>query len=108
MNSIVITDLHLALSEKLNWGAMLATVAVPTLDLILRNYKDGCIFHFGPEWDDEMFEFILNMNPDNIFCLLMGNNSLEFDTPAEIDFKARRQEIEGLMFDGFQVTTIEC
>lgn len=105
---MIITDLHLALSEKLGWGAMLATVAVPVLDRILCNYKDACLFHFGPEWDDDVdFEHILNMSSDHIFALILGNNSLEFDSPEELSFISNRKEIEGLLFDGFEVTTIE-
>lgn len=93
-------DLHLAFSEKLGWGEMPATVAIPAIDYIVNTacaqvcHATGC--------DDitfeEMAHIMLNSwSSDAIFAMLGDDEDFSLQGEMKALFISLRYEIEDEM-----------
>lgn len=107
MNS---SDLHLAISDKLGWGAMLASIAMPAIDRIINNYVniESEIYGITVEdiWEDGEFsegmkKCILNVPADHLFGYLYVSSIDDCYNKELCDmFRSLRWEIEQEMFRG--------
>lgn len=94
---------HLAISNKLGWGDMLAKIALPAINMIISNFL-GMIFDrtgdvLSPE---EVTPALLeHYTADDIFGLLGDNGDLNYlGSPTETTFISLRFEIEVFMRKG--------
>lgn len=93
------SDLHLALSERLGWGAMLAKVAIPAINEIIANFGREYKHVHGKELTtEECGQRLLNIeHSDNIFGYLLFWGDDYFLYPM---FLSLRGDIEHWMFSG--------
>lgn len=93
-------DLHLAISEKLGWGEMPATVAIPAIDYIVNTacaqvcHATGC--------DDITFEemahiMLKDWSDDAIFAMLGDDEDFSLQGEMKALFISLRYEIEDEM-----------
>lgn len=97
------TDLHLAISEKLGWGDMLAKIALPAIQQILDNCAKECSMQIEEPVGYEILEDdILRMDGDNLFTHL-----IEIRCPHEdrLLIVVLRGEIEEYMRRGMDYQT---
>lgn len=104
------TNLHLAISNKLGWGDMLASVAMPAIDRIINNYVNiqSEIYGITAEdiWEDGEFsegikKDILNVPADYLFgYLYISSINNCYNKELCNMFRSLRWEIEQEMFHG--------
>lgn len=105
------TDLHLAISEKLGWGDMLAEIALPAIDRIISRFLGKIAETTGdvlPMYAAEVLVIYPKWTPDIIFGLLCPDELSSvrcvpgFDPhfPYEM-FIGLRGEIESYMRNGY-------
>lgn len=97
------TPLHLAISEKLGWGDMLAEIALPAIQQILDNCAKECSMQIEePVGYETLEDDILRMDGDDLFAHL-----IEVGDPREdyLLIVALRGEIEADMRMGFSYKT---
>lgn len=97
------TPLHLAISDKLGWGDMLAEIALPAIDTIVSHYigliSDATGDVLRP---DHAAEFLINhWNSDSIFGLLWLNELGYEDSSELAQFISLRGKIETDMRHGY-------
>lgn len=96
--------LYQAISDKLGWGDMLASVALPAIERIVNNYiwlvaeRHGTTITVDDCWNLVTME---SWTPDSIFGLLICDDPLLFDSEDEAQFISLRDEIEWCMRLGF-------
>lgn len=96
------THLHLAISDKLGWGDMLAEIALPAIDTIVSHYigliSDATGDILRPE---DAAQFLVNhWHSEDIFGLLWLNELGYEDSPELAQFISLRGEIEDYMRHG--------
>lgn len=97
--------LYQAISDKLGWGDMLASVALPAIEKMVSNYiwlvaeRHGTSITPDDCWNLVTME---SWTSDDIFGLLVCDNSLTFDSEEEYEFILLRNEIESCMRMGFE------
>lgn len=104
-NMLPFTDLHLAISEKLGWGDMLAKIAVPAIDTIINNYNrvkkevdQDLQFSAWPTLE----AFLQESDTEDVFEFLYIQCYYD-STDYEMlnDFTSLRGEIESYMRNGY-------
>lgn len=101
---MIIKPFHLAISNKLGWGDMLAKIAMPAIDKIVTNYLAAINERTGDVLTPEeavpaLLEYY---TADDIFGLLGDDGDLNYlGSPQEKMFISLRFEIEAFMRDGF-------
>lgn len=106
-----ITPFHLAISEKLGWGDMFATIAVPAIEQMINNYAFVTSDMYGMsladllDEDGELHESftkdVLKMPADNLFSwLILDSIEACYYLDAIQDFVNLRGEIEAEMRKG--------
>lgn len=101
------TPLHLAISDKLGWGDILAEIALPAIDTIVSHYI-GLVFDaIGDILRPEYAAGFLakHWHADDIFGLLWLNELGDEDSPELAQFKSLRSAIEADMRMGFSYKT---
>lgn len=99
------TNLHLAISNKLGWGDMLASVAMPAIDRIITNYSNVLFEMYGVSEEDlheDWLEYdMLRIPADYLFGYLYIS-SIDDCYNKELCnmFRSLRWEIEQEMFHG--------
>ena len=69
------THLHLAISDKLGWGDMLAKIALPAIDRIINGFANISMEMYGtPESELHLDEVIPKMDADVLFTYLLGQS----------------------------------
>ena len=101
------TPLHLAISDKLGWGDMLAEIALPAIDTIVSHFigliSDATGDILRP---DHAAEYLINHgDSDFIFGLLWLNELGYEDSPELAQFFSLRGEIEDCMRRGMDYQT---
>lgn len=101
------THLHLAISNKLGWGDILAEIALPAINTIVSHYiglvSDATGDILRP---DLAAEFLVNhWDSNSIFGLLWLNELGYEDSPELAQFISIRGEIEADMRMGFSYKT---
>ena len=98
------THLHLAISEKLGWGDMLAEIALPAIQQILENAAEQCSAQIEEPVGYELLEDdILAMSSDALFTLLYSPKHLSEEEQHTL--LSLRGEIEDYMRRGYNHTT---
>ena len=95
---------HLAISNKLGWGDMLAEIALPAINMIISNFLGMINDRTGDVLSPEEVTPALleNYTADDIFGLLGDDGDLNYlGSPQEKVFVSLRFEIEAFMRDGF-------
>lgn len=96
--------LYQAISDKLEWGDMLASVALPAIERMVNNYiwlvaeRHGTTITVDDCWNLVTME---SWTSDDIFGLLVCDDPLLFDSEDEHQFISLRNEIEWCMRSGF-------
>lgn len=103
-------SLYLAISDKLGWGAMLASVAIPAINKIINNYVniESEIYGITVEdiWENGEFsegikKDILNIPADYLFgYLYIASIDDCYDQESCYMFRSLRWDIEREMFNG--------
>ena len=90
------THLHLAISDKLGWGDMLAEIALPAIDRIVNNFANVSMEMYGvPEAELHLDEVMLKMEADVLFSYLITSSIEDHYSLKDIhDFINLRGEIE--------------
>jgi len=107
---MIIKPFHLAISNKLGWGDMLARIAVPAIDKIVTNYLAAINERTGDVLTPEeavpaLLEYY---TADDIFGLLGDDGDLNYlGSENERQFIGLRKQIEYFMFEGFSIEKIE-
>jgi len=109
------TDLHLAISEKLGWGDMLAEVALPAIDRIISHFLGQIADATGdvlPMCAAEALVVYPKWTPDDIFGLLCPDELSSVRCVSGFDphfpyemFVGLRGEIEEYMRRGMDYQT---
>ena len=100
INMYQFTDLHLAISDKLGWGDMLAKIALPAIQQILENAAEQCSAQIEEPVGYELLEDdILAMSSDALFTLLYSSKHLSEE--GQHLFLSLRGEIEACMRHGY-------
>ena len=102
------THLHLAISDKLGWGDMLAKIALPAIQQILENAAKRCSAQIEEPVGYELLkDDILAMSADDIFSLLCPDELSSILCVSGLDprypyrmFIGLRGEIEDYMRHG--------
>ena len=93
------TPFHLAISNKLGWGDMLAEIALPSIDRIISNHAGHIFDCTGDVIDSENVAASLlqdSWSADEVFGLLVSPDYLTWENEKDL-FIAFRCEIEELM-----------
>lgn len=99
------TDLQLAIRNKLGWGDMLASVAMPAVDRIITNYSNILFEMYGVGKEDlheDWLEYdMLRIPADYLFGYLYISSIDDCYNKELCDlFRSLRWEIEREMFNG--------
>lgn len=99
------TKLHLAISDKLGWGNMLESVALPAIDRIITNYSNVLFEMYGVSKEDlheDWLEYdMLRIPADYLFGYLYISSIDDCYNKELCDmFRSLRLEIEQEMLRG--------
>ena len=100
--SNVYSDFHKAISKKLGWDDMLASVALPAIDCIIAHHSSHICDCTGDVLDDEdVAESLLqdSWTPDDIFSKLVSPDYQIWERDKDF-FTSLRFEIESFMRSG--------
>lgn len=98
----------LQISQKLEWGDILAQIAIPAIKRIINNFQDehACIAGESCSQEEAIECMLRYYTADDVFALLffdsLGNNDPEWTVKINYKgLKAMRPFIEVLMREGF-------
>ena len=99
------TDLQLAIRDKLGWGDMLASVAMPAINRIITNYSNVLFDMYGVSEEDLHQDWLkydmLRIPADYLFGYLhIASIDDCYDQETCNMFRSLRWEIEQEMFHG--------
>lgn len=100
------TPSHLAISNKLGWGDMLAEIALPAINQIVNNligHISDCTGDITSE-EDALAVLANNYLPNDLFSLIASPDYLEWEQMQE-EFIRLRPAIEADMRMGFSYKT---
>ena len=114
-NMYQFTDLHLAISNKLGWGDMLAEIALPAIRQIINGYANIILEVYGMPIEsieeggdlyDAFVKDITSVSADNLFSYLMVQSVDDcFNGDDVAKFIKCRSAIENDMRMGFSYKT---
>ena len=101
-NMYQFTDLHLAISNKLGWGDMLAEIALPAIQQIINGFANITMEMYGtPETELHLEETMPKMDVDVLFTYLLTQSIEDGYSLKDLRmFISLRGEIEDYMRHG--------
>ena len=96
------TPLHLAISNKLGWGDMLAEIALPAIQVIINSFANISMEMYGiSESKLHLDEVMPRMEADNLFSFLLLSSVEDGYSHKDLQlFISLRGEIEDYMRHG--------
>ena len=96
------TPLHLAISNKLGWGDMLAEIALPAIDRIINGFANMSMEMYGtPESELHLEKTMPKEDADVLFTYLLTQSVEDKYSLEDLQlFISLREEIEAYMRKG--------